>query len=80
MDHPSFDDRDAVAEAPVESRIVYIRAVPASELPAEARARIGDAPLYAIHDAAGARLALVADRDLAFAVARQHEMTPVSAH
>jgi hypothetical protein len=74
MDHPAF------ADGPVESRIVYIREVPASELPAETRARIGDAPLYAIHDSVGNRLALVADRDLAFVVARQHEMTPVSAH
>ena len=74
MDHPSLPN------GPVESRIVYIRAVPPSELPADARARIGDAPLYAIHDSRGARLALVADRDLAFVVARQHEMTPVSAH
>ncbi|PJA60546.1 MAG: DUF1150 domain-containing protein, partial [Rhodobacterales bacterium CG_4_9_14_3_um_filter_71_31] len=45
-----------------------------------ARAQVGDAALYAIHDASGARLALVGDRDLAFVVARQNEMTPVSVH
>ncbi len=77
MDHPSLPE-NGPAQGP--ERIVYIRTVPASELPVEARERIGDATIYAIHDAKGARLALVADRDLAFTVARQHEMTPVSAH
>lgn len=74
MDHP------AMPKALSASRIVYIRSVEPSELPAEARAQAGDAPLYAIHDAVGNRLALVADRDLAFRVAREHEMSPVSAH
>ncbi|MFN3615997.1 MAG: DUF1150 family protein [Rubrimonas sp.] len=74
MDHPSIPADVA------PGRIVYIRNVEKSELPQETRERLGDAPLYAIHDAVGNRLALVADRDLAFAVARQHEMTPVSAH
>jgi len=67
-------------DAPADQRIVYIRTVAPGDLPAEARARIGDAPVYGIHNAAGQRLALVADRDLAFVVARQHDMTPVSAH
>lgn len=62
------------------TRIVYIRTVAQDELPPETRDRLGAAPLYAIHDSVGNRLALVADRDLAFQVARQHEMTPVSAH
>ncbi len=39
-----------------------------------------DATLYAVHAADGERLALVGDRDLAFAAARQYEMNPVSAH
>jgi hypothetical protein len=73
-------DHRTVADAPDMARIVYIREVGADALPAEARARIGDAPIYGIHDAGGNRLALVADRALAFAVARQHDMTPVSAH
>lgn len=74
MDHPS------IPEETVGERIVYIRAVPENELPDEARGRTGGQPVYAIHDVTGNRLALVADRDLAFAVARQHEMTPVSVH
>ncbi|MCI5047543.1 MAG: DUF1150 domain-containing protein [Aquisalinus sp.] len=36
--------------------------------------------LYALHAADGARIALMGDRDLAFAAARQNEMTPVSVH
>lgn len=68
------------ARAPVESRIVYIRSVDKAELPAEAREQVGAQPIYAIHDANGARLALVADRDLAFVVARSNELTPVSVH
>ncbi len=39
-----------------------------------------DATLYSVHAADGERLALVGDRDLAFAAARQHEMDPVSVH
>jgi hypothetical protein len=74
MEHPSIP-----ADA-APGRIVYIRTVEKSELPQETRERLGDAPVYAIHDATGNRLALVANRDLAFAVAREHEMTPVSAH
>jgi hypothetical protein len=39
-----------------------------------------DATLYSVHTADGERIALVGDRDLAFAAARQHEMNPVSVH
>lgn len=40
----------------------------------------GDTTLYSVHAADGERIALVGDRDLAFAAARQHEMHPVSVH
>jgi len=40
----------------------------------------GDTTLYSVHSADGERIALVGDRDLAFAAARQHEMNPVSVH
>jgi hypothetical protein len=36
--------------------------------------------LYAIGSADGQQLALVDDRKLAFVVARQHDMEPVSVH
>jgi hypothetical protein len=39
-----------------------------------------DQPVFAVHGADGARLAVVADRDTAFAAARAHELTPVAVH
>lgn len=36
--------------------------------------------LYAVHLMDGTRIAVVDDRDAAFAAARQHEMEPVSVH
>jgi hypothetical protein len=37
-------------------------------------------PGYAVHAADGTQMALIASRDLAFAVVRQNEMEPVSVH
>ncbi len=62
-------------------RIVYVREVPVAELPEEIRAQaMGLETLYAVHDASGERLALVKDRRMAFMLARQNDMAPVSAH
>jgi hypothetical protein len=36
--------------------------------------------VFAVHAADGSRIAVVPDRDLAFAVVRQHDMEPVSVH
>ena len=35
---------------------------------------------FAVHAADGTRIAVMADRALAFAVVRQHDMEPVSVH
>lgn len=35
---------------------------------------------FAVHAADGTQIAVMADRDLAFAVVRQHDMEPVSVH
>lgn len=62
-------------------RIVYVREVPVADLPEEIRAQaMGLDTLYALHDAGGERLALVKDRRLAFILARQNDMAPVSVH
>ncbi|RMH41363.1 MAG: DUF1150 family protein [Alphaproteobacteria bacterium] len=62
-------------------RIVYVRPIPVSELPAEIRAQApGVNTLYAVHGADGERLALVRDRTLAFVLARQHDFAPVNVH
>lgn len=61
--------------------IVYVRPVDRSELPEDLRAQIEDeSELYAVHSESGERLALVTDRDTAFLLARQNEMSPVHVH
>lgn len=61
--------------------IVYVRPVEVADLPDEVqREAQGIDRLYAVHDAAGERLALVRDRNLAFALARQNNMAPVNVH
>lgn len=61
--------------------IVYVRPVEVAQLPAELRAQLaGVERLYAVHDQNGERLALVRDRALAFALARQNDLAPVSVH
>ncbi|TDL75103.1 DUF1150 family protein [Palleronia sediminis] len=61
--------------------IVYVRSVDVDELPDELREQAGDlTELYAVHAANGDRLALVRDRKLAFVVARQNDLAPVSVH
>lgn len=62
-------------------RIVYVRPIAVADLPAEIRAQAGGLEtLYAVHSGDGERLALVRDRNLAFAIARQNDLAPVSAH
>jgi hypothetical protein len=62
-------------------RVVYVRSVQVADLPDDLREQV--APLeviYAVHGADGQRLALVADRKLAFHLAREHDATPMSVH
>jgi hypothetical protein len=62
-------------------RIVYVRPVAVADLPDDMRQQaMGLETIYAVHDATGERLALVKDRQLAFIVARQNDMAPVSVH
>ncbi|MFV0492436.1 MAG: DUF1150 family protein [Pseudorhodobacter sp.] len=64
-----------------EDKIVYVRPVSVADLPVEIREQAGDITvLYAVHRHDGERLALVADRNLAFALARQHDLAPVNVH
>ncbi|MCV2874905.1 DUF1150 domain-containing protein [Rhodobacteraceae bacterium XHP0102] len=67
--------------AKAERPIVYIRPVAVASLPSEIRAQAGaQEQLYAIGTEEGTQLALVKDRALAFVVARQNDLTPVSVH
>lgn len=69
-------------------KLVYVRAVIARDVIDDLVDEDGslmvdvpeDATLYSVHASDGERIALVGDRDLAFAAARQHEMNPVSVH
>ncbi|MFK7879291.1 DUF1150 family protein [Roseobacter sp.] len=64
-----------------DNRIVYVKTVDVTELPSEVRDQAGDLDqLYAVHDSEGQQLALVADRSLAFRLARQNDYAPVAVH
>lgn len=64
-----------------KERIVYIRPVDISELPEEMRDQAkGRDHVYAVHSSDGSCLALVKDRKLAFALARQNDLAPVNVH
>ena len=67
--------------------LVYVREIRASEVLAEAEVEDDgefdldpDQVLYAVHSADGARLAVLVDKDSAFAAAVAHELVPVSVH
>ena len=67
--------------------LVYVRAIRASDLMEDAHAEVGsgvdidpDQILYAVHGADGERLAVMLDRETAFAAAAAHELEPVSVH
>lgn len=67
--------------------LVYVREITASDvlddvLTPEARALDIDPDqiLYAVHSADGERLAVMMDRETAFAAAVAHELAPVSVH
>lgn len=61
--------------------IVYVRKVELSELPDAVRRELRNTRgVYAIHHEEGERMALVTDRTLAFALARQNDLEPVSVH
>lgn len=62
-------------------RTVYVKTVLVNDLPREVRDQAqGLDQIYAVHDAQGQQLALVGDRKLAFALAREHDYAPVLVH
>ena len=57
------------------SNIVYVRAVAVADLPDELRAQIPNTDeIYAVHNAAGDRLALVPNKRLAFELAKENDL------
>ena len=64
-----------------DERVVYVRAVSTAILPDDVREKLGNVDeVYAVHSAAGERLALVTERDMAFVLARQSDLSPVAVH
>ena len=69
-------------------KLVYVRMVAARDVledlideDGELTIEVEDGDiLYSVHSSSGERLALVGNRELAFAAARQYEMSPVSVH
>ncbi len=63
------------------SRIVYVRPVQVADLPEDVREQIdGREVVYSVHGSDGQQLALVADRQMAFHLARAHDFAPVNVH
>lgn len=64
-----------------KDRIVYVRPIAVADLPDEVRDQMaGLEVIYSVHGADGRQLALVADRKLAFHLAREHDFAPMSVH
>ena len=64
-----------------DERIVYVRSVDLADLPDEMQEQAdGAEQLCAVHSEDGQRLAIVADRDLAFVLARQNDFAPYAVH
>ena len=77
-----MDTRYEIEDAAGTRPIVYVRPVKVAELPEDLRAQApeGLSEIYAVHDEDGERLALVGDRQLAFILANQNDLVPVSVH
>jgi hypothetical protein len=74
---------EQVMNTPAESSKVYVRYVPLGDLPRKLRKEAREGGLegvYALHREDGAQMALVGDREMAFVLARQHDLEPVSVH
>ena len=75
MKHDGF-----APKAPAQP-IVYVRPVKTRELPKQIRlATAGLDEVYSIHGENGEYLGLARDRAMAFLMARQNDMSPVSVH
>ena len=70
-------------EQTTDGSTVYVRRVEIADLPeaVQEQAREGGLErLYALHRSDGEQVALVGDRRLAFSLAKQNDLNPVSVH
>lgn len=64
-----------------EDRMVYVKPIDVRDLPAEVQEQAeGLETLFAVHDADGQQLALVANKSLAFVLARERNYEPQPLH
>jgi len=76
-----MENTTATPAQALADRTVYVKTVLVNDLPREMRDQAeGLDQIYAVHDADGQQLALVGDRKLAFALAREHDYAPVLVH
>jgi len=62
-------------------KIAYVRLIDREALPEDISAQLpGDAPVWGVHTPDGQCLAVARDRATAFSVARENDLTPMSAH
>jgi len=62
-----------------DDRMVYVKAVDVADLPPEVQEEAGELEqLFAVHNAKGEQLALVAGRAMAFDLARMNDYAPVT--
>ncbi len=81
MNGPSENHRPRPDLAALGADQVYVKPVAVATLPPPLRAQAGELEtIFALHDAEGQQLALVADRNLAFVLARQYDRVPVTLH
>lgn len=73
--HTKFD------MAALDAKTVYVKPIEVADLPDELRAQAGDLEqLFAVHNAKGEQLALVATNALAVHLALENDMHPVGLH
>lgn len=61
--------------------LVYIKTVAVTELPLDLQRQVGpDKTLYAVDKADGERVAVVENRALAYSLARDNDLTPMTLH
>jgi hypothetical protein len=64
-----------------DKSLVYVRKIATIGLSEELQEEIGPLDcVYSVHRPDGEQIALVADRKMAFALALQHDLAPVSVH
>lgn len=65
----------------IPTNMVYLKPVLVADLPEEIQQQAeGHTEIFAVHDAEGKQIALVVDKGLAVALARQNDMVPVTLH